>query len=68
MWCSAIPIETEKPQPFTIRIRVPEYWENPVFVLEGKTIAPVIENVYAVVAVSHAGMQTLTDTWKVAPR
>lgn len=61
-------IETEKPQPFTIRIRVPEYWENPVFVLEGKTIAPVIENGYAVVAVSHAGMQTLTVTGKVAPR
>ncbi|MGN1016435.1 MAG: glycoside hydrolase family 127 protein [Faecousia sp.] len=61
-------IETEKPQPFTIRIRVPEYWENPVFVLEGKTIAPVIENGYAVVAVSHGGVQTLTVTGKVSPR
>lgn len=61
-------IETEKNQPFTIRIRVPEYWENPVFVLEGKTIAPVVENGYAVVAVSHAGIQTLTVIGKVAPR
>jgi len=61
-------IETEKPQPFTIRIRMPEYLKAPQFVLEGKTIAPVIENGYAVVAVSHAGKQALNITAEVTPR
>lgn len=61
-------IETDRPQPFTIRIRVPDYWKDPVFVLEGKTIAPVIENGYAVVAVSYAGKQTLTVNGTLAPR
>lgn len=61
-------IVSDRPQSFTIRIRVPEYWENPVFTLEGKTIAPVVENGYAVVAVSQAGEQILTAAGTVLPR
>lgn len=61
-------IISDRPQSFTIRIRVPEYWENPVFTLEGKTIAPVVENGYAVVAVSQAGEQILTAAGTVLPR
>lgn len=61
-------IDSDKAQPFTIRIRVPDYWKEPVFVLEGKTIAPVIENGYAVVAVSYAGKQTLTVSGRLTPR
>ena len=61
-------IVSDRPQSFTIRIRVPEYWENPVFTLEGRTIAPVVENGYAVVAVSQAGEQTLTAAGTVVPR
>lgn len=61
-------VKTEKPQSFTIRIRIPDYLKEPRFVLEGRTIAPVIENGYAVVAVSHAGEQTLEITGQIAPR
>ena len=61
-------IESDRPQPFTLRIRVPDYWEKPVFVLEGRTITPVVENGYAVVALSHGGRQTLTACGAVAPR
>lgn len=61
-------IETNRHQPFTLRIRIPEYWKEPVFILEGKAIAPVVENGYAVVAVSHAGKQTLEARGKVMPR
>ena len=61
-------LEAEKAQPFTVRIRVPDYWKEPVFELEGKTISPVIENGYAVIAISHAGPQTLTAAGKVTPR
>jgi len=61
-------IEADRAQSFTIRIRIPEYLENPVFVLEGKAIAPVVENGYAVVAVSHAGSQTLEVSGSIVPR
>ena len=46
-------IETNQPQPFTLRIRIPEYWKEPVFILEGKTIAPVVENGYAAAPASR---------------
>lgn len=64
----SLSIEADRAQSFTIRIRIPEYLENPVFVLEGREIAPVIENGYAVVAVSHAGTQTLEVTGRIQPR
>lgn len=64
----SLSIEADRAQSFTIRIRIPEYLENPVFVLEGREIAPVIENGYAVVAVSHAGTQTLEVTGRIKPR
>ena len=63
-----ISIETDKPQPFTVRIRIPDYLNAPTFILEERNIAPVIENGYAVVAVSHAGKQVLKLTGHVAPR
>lgn len=46
-------IETNQPQSFTLRIRIPEYWKEPVFILEGKTIAPVVENGYAAAPASR---------------
>ena len=64
----SLSIQADRAQSFTIRIRVPEYLKNPVFVLEGKAIAPVIENGYAVVAVSHAGSQTLEVSGSITPR
>ena len=64
----SLSIEADRAQSFTIRIRIPEYLENPVFVLEGREIAPVIENGYAVVAVSHAGIQTLEVSGHIRPR
>ena len=63
-----ISIESDIARSFTLRIRIPEYLESPVFTLSGKIIAPVIENGYAVVAVSKAGEQLLTVSGKVKPR
>ena len=60
-------IKSDKARSFTIRIRIPEYLEEPAFVLEGRAIAPVIENGYAVVAVSHAGEQTLEVRGRIRP-
>lgn len=61
-------IESEKAQSFTIRIRIPDYFRSPQFVLEGRTITPVIENGYAVLAVSHGGVQKLLVSGCVRPR
>lgn len=61
-------IQAEQNQPFTIRLRIPPYWQEPVFTLEGKGIAPVVENGYAVVAISHSGPQTLTVQGRITPR
>ncbi len=61
-------IDAERDQPFTVRLRVPAYWQEPVFTLEDRVIAPVIENGYAVVAISHAGPQTLTAQGRITPR
>lgn len=61
-------IETDRACPLTIRIRVPEYLGEPAFVLEGRSIGPVVENGYAVVAVSHGGKQRLEVSGKLSPR
>ena len=61
-------IDADRAQSFTIRIRIPGYLENPQFVLEGREITPVVENGYAVVAVSHAGSQSLEVSGSIRPR
>ena len=48
-------------------MRIPEYFRIPQFVLEGRSISPVIENGYAVLAVSRAGEQHLCITGTVQP-
>ena len=63
-----INILSDRPQPFTLRLRIPDYYQNPQFVLEGRSISPVIENGYAVLAVSRAGEQSLHITGTVKPR
>lgn len=65
---SRILIKSDKPQSFTLRIRIPYYLENPTFIFNGKAIAPVIENGYAVIAVSREGEQILEINSKVEPR
>ena len=61
-------IESDRAQSFTLRIRVPDYLEQPCFELEGKHIMPVVENGYAVVALSHGGEQNLLIKGVVRPR
>ena len=61
-------IESDRAQSFTLRIRLPEYLTEPGFELEGKRIMPVVENGYAVVAISHGGEQSLIIKGRVRPR
>ena len=63
-----IRILSDRPQPFTLRLRIPNYFENPQFVLEEKNISPVIENGYAVLAFSRMGEQHLCITGTVRPQ
>lgn len=58
---------SDKPKTFTMRIRIPDYFREPHFVLEGRDISPVIENGYAVLAVSRAGKQQLAIMGNVTP-
>lgn len=60
-------VETSAPQPFTVRVRIPPYFRDPVFLLAGKQITPVVENGYAVLAVSREGKQTFTISGTVRP-
>ncbi|MPM37624.1 hypothetical protein SDC9_84242 [bioreactor metagenome] len=50
-----------------MRVRIPPYFKKPVFRLEGKEISPVVENGYAVLAISRAGEQTFTLCGDVKP-
>lgn len=61
-------IESDRAQSFTLRIRIPEYLEQACFELEGKRIMPVVENGYAVIALSHGGKQSLVIKGRVRPR
>ena len=65
--CVRITVESSSAHPFTIRVRIPYYFKDLVFRLEGKAISPVIENGYAVLAVSRAGIQEFTLTGEVTP-
>ena len=61
-------IHSDKSQSFTLRIRIPFYLQNPTFLFDGKAIAPVIENGYAVIAISREGEQVLEIHGKIEPR
>ncbi len=63
-----ITVSSSQAYPFTVRVRIPSYVHNPVFDLDGVSISPVIENGYAVLAVSLAQPQTFTLQFELAPR
>jgi len=65
--CVRITVESACAHPFTVRVRVPSFMKNPVFLLDDTEISPVTENGYAVLAVSRAGEQTFTLRALVEP-
>ncbi|HML67046.1 MAG TPA: glycoside hydrolase family 127 protein [Clostridia bacterium] len=65
--CVRITVESACAHPFTVRVRVPSFLKKPVFLLDDTEISPVIENGYAVLAVSRAGEQTFTLRALVEP-
>jgi DUF1680 family protein len=65
--CVRITVSSSSAQPFTVRVRIPSYLKKPAFLLEQTEITPVIENGYAVLAVSRAGEQTFTLRGTVEP-
>ena len=64
---AALDIETEKDLSFTVRVRIPEYLEEPRFELDGKAVTPAVENGYAVFDLSCAGMRTLHIRGRITP-
>ena len=62
-----ITVASSSAHPFTVRVRIPSFLKKPVFLLEQTEITPVIENGYAVLAVSRAGEQTFTLRGLVEP-
>jgi len=65
--CVRITVSSSSAHPFTVRVRIPSFLKKPVFLLEQTEITPVIENGYAVLAVSRAGEQTFTLRGMVEP-
>ncbi len=65
--CVRISVCSSSAHPFTVRVRIPSYLKKPAFLLEQTEITPVIENGYAVLAVSRAGEQTFTLRGMVEP-
>ncbi len=65
--CIRISVDSASAHPFTVRVRIPHFLKNPVFLLDQTEITPVIENGYAVLAVSRAGEQTFTLRGLVEP-
>ena len=65
--CVRITVSSSSAHPFTVRVRIPSFLKNPTFLLEDAEISPVIENGYAVLAVSRAGEQTFTLRGLVEP-
>ena len=65
--CVRITVGSSSAHPFTVRVRIPSFLKNPTFLLEDVEISPVIENGYAVLAVSRAGEQTFTLRGLVEP-
>jgi DUF1680 family protein len=52
-------LTTEGKGSMMLRIRIPEYLEEPCFVLDGRLIRPAVENGYAVLVLSRSGEQRL---------
>ncbi len=65
--CVRITVESSSAHPFTVRVRIPYFMKKPAFLLDGSEISPVIENGYAVLAVSRCGEQTFTLSGQVEP-
>jgi DUF1680 family protein len=65
--CVRITVGSSSAHPFTVRVRIPSFLKNPTFYLDDTEISPVIENGYAVLAVSRAGEQTFTLRGSVEP-
>jgi len=65
--CVRISVSSSSAHPFTVRVRIPSFLKNPAFLLEQSEITPVIENGYAVLAVSRAGEQTFMLRGLVEP-
>ena len=65
--CVRITVSSSSAHPFTIRVRIPSFLKNPTFQLENAEISPLIENGYAVLAVSRMGEQTFTLRGLVEP-
>jgi len=65
--CVRITVSSSSAHPFTVRVRIPSFMKTPTFLLEDAEISPVIENGYAVLAVSRAGEQTFTLRGLVEP-
>jgi hypothetical protein len=65
--CVRLMVESASSHSFTVRVRIPAYFKTPVFRLDEKEISPVVENGYAVLAVSRGGVQTFTLRANVEP-
>ncbi len=61
-------LETSGEGSVMLRVRIPSYFENHAFVLDGKVIRPAVENGYAVLAVSRPGKQHLVLTGQLRPQ
>lgn len=51
----------------TVKVRIPGYFREPVFELDGERIEPALEKGYAVLAISRNGVQNLLITGTVEP-
>ena len=65
--CVRIRVAATAGKPFTIRVRMPAYFLNPTIRLNGVRISPVVENGYAVLAISRAGEQSFELNGEVRP-
>lgn len=62
-----ITVESSQDRAFTLRVRIPSYYADPTFTLDGEVITPVMENGYAVLALSRAGKQSFVLSGSVKP-
>lgn len=65
--CVRVTVSSSSAHSFTVRVRIPSFLKKPVFLLEDTEISPVVENGYAVLAISRAGEQTFTLRGLVEP-
>jgi DUF1680 family protein len=65
--CVRVTVSSSSAHSFTVRVRIPSFLKKPIFLLEDTEISPVVENGYAVLAISRAGEQTFTLRGLVEP-